>query len=204
MCASGAASTSAWGFLTVVEHPQHGLFGGYLVLNSAARPLEFHCTTPIKPNRAQEILYGPTLRPYLYGEQIGQALLAKGTASPRVVCTDQRDVLAARAFAAMPLALVLPDDETGEGAHDAAGARLRVDAAHAGLAALVAFHAGWRRLAVEREHRGDEAAIRERLSALDEHFDLREPFARIREAIEEAQRTGRGEPGRTSDARHAA
>ena len=51
----------ALGFLTVVEHPQHGLFGGYLLLNHGGRPLEFHCTAPIKPNRAQEILYGPTL-----------------------------------------------------------------------------------------------------------------------------------------------
>ena len=51
-----AKSKPALGFLTVVEHPQYGLFGGYLVLNLAGRPLEFHCTAPIKPNRAQEIL----------------------------------------------------------------------------------------------------------------------------------------------------
>ena len=47
------------GFLTVLEHPQHGLFGGYLLLNLAGRPVEFHCTAPVKPNRAQQILYGP-------------------------------------------------------------------------------------------------------------------------------------------------
>jgi hypothetical protein len=199
MSASGAASTSAWGFLTVVEHPQHGLFGGYLVLNSAARPLEFHCTTPLKPNRAQEILYGPTLRPYLYGEQIGQALLAKGTAQPLLLCTDQQDVLAARSFAGMPLALVLPEeaetppDSTAGGSPSGAVHQqsLRVDAAHAGLGSLTVFHAGRRRLAVEREHRADEAIVRERLTALSEHFDLQEPFERIREAIEEAQRTSR-------------
>ena len=68
-------SQPALGFLTVLEHAQHGLMGGYLVLNPAGRPLEFHCTTPIKPNRAQEILYGPTLEPYLFGEQIGKALV---------------------------------------------------------------------------------------------------------------------------------
>ncbi len=67
-----------WGFLTVVEHPQYGLFGGYLILNTAGRPLEFHCTAPIKPNRAQEILYGPTLESFLYGEQIGQTLISQG------------------------------------------------------------------------------------------------------------------------------
>ena len=72
-----AGSQAALGFLTVLEHDEHGLVGGYLLLNMAGRPLEFHCTVPVRPNRAQQILFGPTLRPYLYGEQIGQALLAK-------------------------------------------------------------------------------------------------------------------------------
>lgn len=193
MSVRGAASPTAWGFLTVVEHPQHGLFGGYLLLNAAARPLEFHCTTPLKPNRAQEILYGPTLRPFLYGEQIGQALLAKGTIQPQVVCVDQPDALAARAFTAVPLALLLPDDGeevNGEQAQSGGGPMLRVDTPHSGVS-LVTFQGGRRRLAVSREHRADEALVRERLSELAEHFDLREPFDRIREAIEEAQRCGR-------------
>ena len=73
MPAVDAKSQPALGFLTVLEHSQHGLMGGYLVLNISGRPLEFHCTAPIKPNRAQQILYGPTLEPYLFGEQIGQA-----------------------------------------------------------------------------------------------------------------------------------
>src|SRR5574340_381182 len=96
-------SKPALGFLTVVEHPQHGLFGGYLVLNLAGRPLEFHCTAPVKPNRAQEILYGPTLESYLYGEQIGQTLLAKATAEPLVVCTDLEPMLAVREFVPTPV-----------------------------------------------------------------------------------------------------
>ena len=58
----------AIGFLTVTEHAEHGLFGGYLILNVSGRPLEFHCTAPLKPSRAQEILYGPTLRPFLFGD----------------------------------------------------------------------------------------------------------------------------------------
>ena len=70
MAAAHVPSSRLMGFLTVVEHPEFGLFGGYLLLNWAGRPLEFHCTAPLKPNRAQEILYGPTLEPFLYGEQM--------------------------------------------------------------------------------------------------------------------------------------
>src|SRR5262245_21892116 len=62
---SGDKRSTAIGFYTVVAHEQHGLFGGLLVLNRNGRPLEFHCTAPLKPNRAQEILYGATLESYL-------------------------------------------------------------------------------------------------------------------------------------------
>ena len=54
----------AFGFLTAVDTPTHGLFGGYLVVDSLGRPLEFHCTAPVKVTRAQQILYAdePVLR----------------------------------------------------------------------------------------------------------------------------------------------
>src|SRR5207344_1424341 len=95
------------GFLTVVENEELGLLGGYLLLNASGRPLEFHCTAPVKPNRTQEILYGPTLRPFLYGEQIGQTLLAKSKLTPLVVCTDNEAVLATRDCTDIPVVLVL-------------------------------------------------------------------------------------------------
>jgi hypothetical protein len=83
------------GFLTVADDDELGLVGGYLVLNAAARPVEFHCTAPLRPTRAQQILYGPTLAPYLYGELIGQTLIAKSGRTPIVILTDQEAVLAA-------------------------------------------------------------------------------------------------------------
>ena len=61
-----ASETAALGFITVCEHAELGTIGGYLILNASARPLEFHCTTPVKPTRAQEILYGATLKPVLF------------------------------------------------------------------------------------------------------------------------------------------
>ena len=99
------------GFLTVIDHPQ-GLIGGYLVLNTAGRPLEFQCTTPLKPNRPQEILYGETLRPFLYGEQIGQTLLNRSKTETNFVLTDVEPVLAAQDFVEKPLIFVFEAKET--------------------------------------------------------------------------------------------
>src|SRR5450755_4335222 len=96
-------SQAALGFFTVLEHEQQGLVGGYLILNTAGRPLEFHCTAPVKPNRAQQILFGPTLQSYLYGEQIGQTLLGKGAIEPLAVCTDVESALSVRDYVSLPV-----------------------------------------------------------------------------------------------------
>ena len=187
------------GFLTVVEHPQYGLFGGYLVLNPAGRPLEFHCTAPIKPNRAQEILYGPTLESFLYGEQIGRTLIGQASAPPILVCTDRAPVLAAREHVASPVVLVLAPE--GQGSSGPAAVEppadgqpdrvLRLDAAHRGGPQLVVFRLGRNRLALPAAADEDRRQIVERLADLAESFDLAEPFQRIREAIEEAQQAVR-------------
>jgi hypothetical protein len=212
MPAVDAKPQPALGFLTVLEHPQHGLMGGYLVLNPSGRPLEFHCTAPIKPNRAQQILYGPTLEPYLFGEQIGQALVAKSAALPLVICTDLRPVMAVRPVANAPVALVLSEaDASGENRLVARAAatpdasqsvlstppaetdnlrtpRLRIDAGHGGGPMLQVFQIGRNRLAVPPERDGDRSEILKRLAGFEDLFDLTEPFGRIREALEEAQR----------------
>lgn len=84
------------GFLTVVDQARLGLIGGFLIVNAAGRPLEFHCTTPVKANRAQEILYGSTLEPYLYGEQIARTLIARAKITVKFVVTNAAPVLSAQ------------------------------------------------------------------------------------------------------------
>ena len=210
------SSKPAIGFLTVIEHPQHGLFGGYLVLNLAGRPLEFHCTAPIKPNRAQQILYGPTLESFLYGEQIGSTLLGHAKTSPLLVCTDREPVLSLRDLVDMPVALVLPTGESGgaagagtdlevhppvatgesPGDEEKTGCKpilqaLRIDGAHARGPRLVTFELGRNRLALPQQKGDDRKRLAERLGAAAESLDLWEPFTRIREAIEEAQQAVR-------------
>lgn len=205
-----ANQISALGFLTVLEHAKHGLFGGYLVLNATGRPLEFHCTAPIRPNRAQEILYGPTLEPFLYGEQIGRTLLRKSKVKTAFVCTDREAVLAVRDHVSLPVALVTPrgdatdvseaDErgtlERGLAEREATPGRLwRLEGAHAkgcmNNARLLSFELGENRLAVLEGKAADRERIVEQGRALAASFDLTEPFLRIREAIEEAQRAVR-------------
>ena len=99
-------TTEFLGFLSVTEHPKLGLIGGYLVLNTAGRPLEFHCTTPVKPSRTHEILYGNTLEAYLYGEQIAGTLLSRSKTPVSFVMTDTPAVLAAQENSEIPVGFV--------------------------------------------------------------------------------------------------
>jgi len=180
MSTPDACAKISLGFLTVVADPQHGLCGGYLLLDRRGRPLEFHCTVPVRPNRAQEILYGPTLESFLYGEQIGQALVSKSKLAPAAIFTDQAPALAVRDFVSTPVALILEGDEADQ------SRVLRIDAAHA-APRWHCFSRGSNRLAVPAAHTADQSELDHRLGDLAETLDLAEPFSRIREAISEAQ-----------------
>jgi hypothetical protein len=161
-------SLPAFGFLTTLESAAHGLFGGYLVLSSLGRPLEFRCSTPIAPSRAQQILYGPTLRPYLLAEVIGQALVSGSELPVRAILTDQREML--------PLGLLRPELIV-----------LVEPAPNAGDASPPAFDfAGCRICAAELTAASPET-ISALLAPLAAHVNLCEPFGRIVAALNEAQ-----------------
>ena len=168
---TSCAKTQSVGFVTVVEGEDQTLFGGYLVLNFAGRPLEFHCTAPVKANRAQQILYGPTLRPYLCGELIAQTLITKAKVVPALVCTNTGDVVAVREFVSMPVVYVSSP------------------AAMASSVSMTTFEIESSRFGVFSSQLSDQSAFEKYWAELTERLDLLEPFERIREAVEEAQRT---------------
>jgi len=106
------------GFLTAIEVPDRGFVGGLLVTNHFGRPLEFQCTAPLRPNRTQEILYGPTLLPYLLGDLIGRTLIEKVGIKPHLVLTAREDLLSLRDLVSIPIACV--DDAMPEAPSKAA------------------------------------------------------------------------------------
>jgi hypothetical protein len=156
--------TETFCFLTIAGDVELGWVGGSLLLDRRGRPLEFHCTAPVRPNRAQVILYGRTLRPYVVGDQIALALMKKTKSTPGILWTDDADVLGVRESMSVPIGYV-----NGESA-----GKLSIDVGN-GLAAVV-----------HKNHPHDAALIRQRWDADGGSIELEEPFDRIREAIAEA------------------
>ncbi len=144
-------------------------------------------------------MYGTTLKAYLYGEQIGQALLEKAKTTPLVVFTDAEPVLTVRDFTSLPVACVIPPpDNPATGASEPTGP-LRVDEGRPGPPPpfglrVHTFQVGSQRLAVLQDHEADAPIIVKHWEPWAADFDLLEPFGRIREAIDEARRRRRAKP----------
>ncbi len=126
------------GFVTITDDQSVGYIGGYLLLNSRARPLEFHCTAPVQPSRAQEILYGAILKSYLYGEQIAGALLARAKIVPDLLISDIAEIAEARPLEGVPTFLLTATPSTA----DEGGTQIRVHGACDGTAAFCHDTAG--------------------------------------------------------------
>lgn len=165
------------GFCTVRLHGEHGFFGGYLILNTHARPLEFHCTLPVKPSRAQEILYGKTLPDFVCGEQIAKALTSKAKLTPQLVLTDCAAVLAL-SHVSDQLVACLPVTPAQPGAATTIPSVERER--------LKAIQLGEHSALVLRDDLHVEEQLCELWQELDLTMDINEPFQRIAEALLEA------------------
>jgi hypothetical protein len=162
-----AAPTQApgLGFISMLECDSLGWVGGYLVINPLGRPLEFHCTVPVAPSRAEEILYGATFPNYFFGEVLAATLLRRAKAPVALVLTDHGGVLAARPAQKCPIVYI-----------DSAPTRAASD--DVSQIALTAHP----------EYVDDSAVARRILEYLPGSWPLLEPFQRIEQAVREAQR----------------
>lgn len=154
------------GFLATVDLDGRGYVGGLLVTNELGRPLEFQCTTPVKPNRTQELLYGPTLRPYVLGELIGGTLVARTSVKPDLLLVESDEQMSVGEHVDMPVARILTDDDPIEPAETVRlGKQLLVPAD------------------------GVEVGKLQKLAEpFNREADLSEPFDRVREALQETMR----------------
>ena len=149
------------GFLTAIYLENRGHVAGLLVTNKYGRPLEFQCTAPVRPNRTQELLYGPTLVPFLLGELLSKTLVERIGVKPHVLLTDRIEMLDARLHVSLPVACV------------ANGETLRI---------------GKQSFSLHAEF-GDDLKTFEKIAKdMAADADLNEPLDRVREALQETMK----------------
>lgn len=160
------------GFLTAIHLEGRGHVAGLLVTNKYGRPLEFQCTAPVRPNRTQELLYGPTLVPFLLGELLSKTLVERIGIKPHIVLTDRTEMLNSRPHVSLPVACVVSargresGEETGRGL-------IRI---------------GKQSFVLHAECDDDLKTFEKLAKELAADADLLEPLDRVREALQETMK----------------
>ncbi len=167
------------GFLSVTGSENQGLVGGLLILNEVGRPVEFHCTAPVRPNRAQEILYGSALPGFLYGEQISQTLIKHIKSSVVAVLTDQIQVLLAQKDIDYPVIYINKKEKSSE------ETAVLSDNSHSLKSIELGKAKGLIQDSKDKNFMEANLFFEKNFGAIDPI----EPFERIRNAIDEAQRS---------------
>ena len=175
MTANGKQEQLRLGFLTAIEVADKGFVGGLLVTNHCGRPLEFQCTVPVKANPTQEILYGPTLAPFILGELIGGTLVEKAGVRPLWILTDCEEILELRNHVDRPVAFV-ETQAKGSTSRESGDCRTIQLGRQ-----IIRFHPA---------HPDDHTAVSRESRQVPADADLLEPFERVREALQESLKSG--------------
>lgn len=163
-------ANATFGFINVIDLPSVGLCGGLLIVSHLGRPLEFHCTAPCAPNRAQQIMYGQTYRGFVYTDQIGAALVDSVKHVPAAFLTCSPDMLPVGELVDPPVVLV--EISETEKPFDGSGLpQFMIDEIQFSCVNLAQDQTEVLRSHVEKFH---------------SKLSIDEPFERISQAIEEA------------------
>lgn len=151
--------------------------GGILIVDGHGRPLEFRCTSPIRPNPVQRTLYGGSLEPYMLVELIGKPLLSNVRESFTILVVDEPAFLNLREHCDQPMLFVRRQgvELRGEAGGSDAGASVLVDSPSGRFDPVVAQ--------AFRKYAGDAASALPILERASDHFDPLEPFDRILQAL---------------------
>jgi len=90
--------------------------GGIFVTDGLLRPIEFRCTSPIRPTNLQHMLYGDELLPVISQELVLENCLKKLTSKPDLILCSDKVFLGARKSIDYPLLAIGKQTDIGSAA----------------------------------------------------------------------------------------
>lgn len=168
------------GFFSIVELTKDLFRGGILLTDVRGKPRDFRCTSAIRPNAIQKVLYGRTLAEHLALELCGLPLLNALPNQPAVLLADAPDSLALRPESEVPMLwLRRQADAPSASVSGAAGDAVELIASESG-----AFEAVM--ASVKAGHEADLEWVLT-LREMARTLDPLEPFGRIAAAMKLVQ-----------------
>jgi hypothetical protein len=156
-------------FIEVVVFSDGSIRGGILVTDIETRPFEFRITSPIKPTQVQQILYGASLKDYVYGELICAPLVKATKEKLSMVLTKDKYLIGIRPLVPAPVILIHSNmSQTNDGIKP------------------LSFY-------VHPNFQNELAFAQTILIPVMQKHDLLEPFERLRLALQEVHRVKLGE-----------
>lgn len=152
--------------------------GAALVTDSATQPLEFRCTSAVRPTLLQKTLWGGRLLGHVATELVGKPLLDALANKPSVVLVRKPEFVELRSVLQVPLVQLLRNDELAKASRLAAGdGQDDVLQSEGGQFEAVVLKA-------HRQYSPDVKASRELLAEVFRSFSVLEPFDRIGNALD--------------------
>lgn len=156
-------------FIEVTIFSDGSVRGGILTTDIDTRPFEFRVTTPIKPTQVQQILYGASLKDYVYGELICAPLVKATKEKLSIVLTKDNYLISIRPLVSIPVILIRANEtQTNDGIKPIT-------------------------LYPHRNFPNELVFAQTILTPVMQKHDLLEPFERLRLALQEIHRAGLGE-----------
>ena len=156
-------------FIEVAIFSDGSIRGGILTTDIETRPFEFRVTSPIRPTQVQQILYGASLKDYVYGELICAPLVKATKEKLSAVLTKDSFLIAIRPIVPTPVIFI----HSG-GTQESDGIKPVSFSSH-------------------RNFQNELAFAKTILTPIIQKHDLLEPFERLRLALHEIHRVGLGE-----------
>ncbi len=173
-------NTSVLAFFAYVNQGEgEYLRGGILVTDERGKPLEFRCTSPVRPTNLQRLLYGKALIPHVTVEMMAAPLVKALRERPIGVFVRDASVLDLRRKIDVPVIHLRRQGETLGPATERTEKPLVVESPSGRFQAVVATP-HW-------EFASDLDAVREKLGTIFASTDLIEPFERVMKALEEVE-----------------
>lgn len=165
-------------FLDLLELNDQSIRGAALVTDASTEPVEFRCTSPIRPTALQRTLWGKRLEGHIACHLVGKPLLDALSNRPQLIVSRKPEFVALRSLVPLPLVQVLRNEELALASSlaDGDGREDMLAPSSAGFEPVI--------VKVHRRFVEDRDLARRLLNDAFQNHSVLEPFERITNALE--------------------
>lgn len=166
-------------FLDMYSFDSDTMRGAALVTDLLTEPLEFRCTSPIRPTKLQKTLWGGRLIGHVAAQLIGKPLVGALTSGVKLAVIRKPEFLEVRPLIEIPVVQILRNEEISKASPVASQRNNGDDLIEGGGGKFEPVV-----LKVHRDYELDFTSARELLSEVFRSFNVLEPFERITTALQ--------------------